>query len=417
MTLYSQKGVVMKIHNDFTLYFRVTPSGKRVVYFYAYDENGKRTNGRSTGQTTKTAARVLVNKLLKEGGLLPKKDEVPTFGEYAVNWWDWDNCEYLKKRRKRANLTQNYSDHMKRNLNKVVLPYFKNMKMDAITPAVIEAFLDSLIKQDYKNTTINDYYSTFKTMMIEAVEREVISKNPTAKVERLIKNRKEIKIITPLEFKKLFVGDWRKVWEDNRIVYTVNKLAALSGMRVSEILGLKGNYLYDDHVYVCMQYDIYGYRPTKTKDKHNIPLPASLIKDLKFLKEERGDGFLFSNNGGCKPICRKTILMYLRKALINIGISAAEIKERNLHIHAWRHFFITEMLKGGMTTEQTQAITMHKSERMTEIYTHFDPLDFKKAKEIQEALLQPVDEKPQAQEAGKKEMQPNVFSFPVFGVV
>ena len=34
----------MKVHNDFTLYFRVIPSGKKVVYFYAYDENGKRTH-------------------------------------------------------------------------------------------------------------------------------------------------------------------------------------------------------------------------------------------------------------------------------------------------------------------------------------------------------------------------------------
>jgi hypothetical protein len=93
---------------------------------------------------------VLVNRLLKEGALLPKKDGAPTFGEYAAGWRDWEKCEYLKKRRKRANLTQSYSDHMKRNLDKVVLPYFKNMKMDAVTPAVIEAFLDSLIKQKYK---------------------------------------------------------------------------------------------------------------------------------------------------------------------------------------------------------------------------------------------------------------------------
>jgi len=405
----------MKIHNDFTLYFRVIPSGKKVVYFYAYDENGKRTQGRSTGQTNKTAARVTVNRLLKEGALLPKKDSAPTFGEYAANWWDWEKCEYLKKRRKRANLTQSYSDHMKRNLDKVVLPYFKNTKMDAITPAVIEAFLDSLIKQKYKNTTINGYYGTFKTMMIEAVERGVITADPTAKVERLINDRDEIKIITPLEFKKLFVGDWSKVWEENRIACTVNKLAALSGMRVSEILGLKGSCLFDDHIYVCMQHDIYGYRPTKTKDKHNIPLPASLIADLKLLKETSGDGYLFSTNGGGSPICRKTVLMYLRKALINIGITAAEIKARNLHIHAWRHFFNTEMLKGGMTTEQAQAITTHKSERMTERYTHFDPLEFVKAKEIQEALLQPVGEMPQGLEAEKKEMPLNVFSFPVSG--
>ncbi len=53
---------------------------------------------------------------------------------------------------------------------------------------------------------------------------------------------------------------------------------------------------------------------------------------------------------------------------------------------------------------------------MTERYTHFDPLEFVKAKEIQEALLQPVDEKPQAREAEKKELPPNVFSFPVSGI-
>jgi len=48
---------------------------------------------------------------------------------------------------------------------------------------------------------------------------------------------------------------------------------------------------------------------------------------------------------------------------MNIGIASAEIKGRKVHIHAWRHFFNTEMLKGGMTTKQAQAITTHKSER------------------------------------------------------
>jgi hypothetical protein len=73
------------------------------------------------------------------------------------------------------------------------------------------------------------------------------------------------------------------------------------------------------------------------------------------------------------------------------------------------------MLKGGMTTEQAQAITTHKSERMTERYTHFDPLEFVKAKEIQEALLQPVDDKTQVQEVERKELPPNVVSFPAQG--
>jgi hypothetical protein len=37
----SKKEDFMKIHNDFTLYWRVFPSGKRAVYYYAYDENGR----------------------------------------------------------------------------------------------------------------------------------------------------------------------------------------------------------------------------------------------------------------------------------------------------------------------------------------------------------------------------------------
>ena len=207
----------MKIHNDFTLYFRVVPSGKRVVYYYAYDENGKRLAGKSTGETTLTAARLKCNRLLKAGTLVPKKDRIPTFAEFAVGWWDWEDCEYLKKRRKRANLTKNYTDQAKRIMDKVLLPYFGNMPMDKITLEVVEAFLDDFIKQNYKHSTINSYFSTLKTMMIEAEERRVIDKNPILKLGKLINNRKEIRIITQEEFKKLFVENWQKVWENDRI--------------------------------------------------------------------------------------------------------------------------------------------------------------------------------------------------------
>jgi hypothetical protein len=80
----------MKIHNDFTLYWRVLASGKRVVYYYVYDENNARLPGRSTGATTMTAARVVCNRPLKDGLLAPGKKAMPTFGEYAQGWWEWD---------------------------------------------------------------------------------------------------------------------------------------------------------------------------------------------------------------------------------------------------------------------------------------------------------------------------------------
>jgi hypothetical protein len=57
-------------------------------------------------------------------------------------------------------------------------------------------------------------------------------------------------------------------------------------------------------------------------------------------------------------------------------------------------------LKGGLSVKQTQAVTRHKSEDMTDNYLHFDESDFAKAKEVQDSLLEPVQEMPQEQAAG-----------------
>jgi hypothetical protein len=78
-------------------------------------------------------------------------------------------------------------------------------------------------------------------------------------------------------------------------------------MRTSEVLGLKGGFVYDGHIYLCKQFDEYGYRDTKTKDKHNVPLPLEVITDLTELRAMNGDGFVFSLDGGASPICRKTM--------------------------------------------------------------------------------------------------------------
>jgi integrase len=337
---------------------------------------------------------------LREGKLIPNSGFTPTFAEYAQGWWEWETCAYLKKRRKRRNLTQTYADNNKKNLVNHLVPYFGDMPLNKITRDDIEGWFDYLIEKDYQNTTINGYFGTLKTMMIEAAARKIIAATPTEKVEKLVNDRREIKIITPEEFKKLFVEDWKRVWDNDRISCAANKLAALTGMRASEALGLKGGFVYEGHIYLCKQYDEYGYRDTKTKDKHNIPLPSGMINDLLELKQMNGDGFVFSLDGGATPVCRKTMYQDFHRALRNIGMSDDEIRERHLHLHAWRHFFNTELLKGGLTIPQAQAVTGHKSDRMTEWYCHFDPAEFAQARRVQENLLSPEEPKPVKAGAG-----------------
>jgi hypothetical protein len=68
-----------------------------------------------------------------------------------------------------------------------------------------------------------------------------------------------------------------------------------------------------------------------------------------------------------------------------------------LNFHAWRHFCNTELQKAGLTVKKVQAVTGHKSERMTEWYTHFDPSEFGEVPKIQAKLLKP---KPEKRESG-----------------
>jgi integrase len=181
-------------------------------------------------------------------------------------------------------------------------------------------------------------------------------------------------------------------------------LAALTGMRVSEILGLKGGDVFDDHIFVALQYDQkHGDRETKTKTKDHIPLTAEMIKDLRKLMRVNGDGYLFSLTGGDKPVTVRHIYNGLIRALINMGMTKEGIKERGLNVHAWRHFCNTEMLNAGIPVKKVQAVTRHKSERMTERYTHFNPLDFVEVFDLQAELLK---KKPKKLETAGSERPP-----------
>ncbi|MDR2631252.1 MAG: site-specific integrase [Spirochaetaceae bacterium] len=386
------------MHNDFTLFTRKVPSGKTVVYYYAYDDEGRRLGPWTTGEANKTAARNYCNKLNREGRLLPGPKEMPTFAEYCTGFWDWENSPYLKERKKRRKLTQSYADKNQRVVEYTLLPYFGKMRVDKITADEIEKWFDHMIKEGYKHTTINGYYGTLKTMLVWAAKKKLIPGDPLAAFERLMNDRKDLKIITVDEFKDLFVTDWRKVWGNDVLRCTANKLAALTGMRMCEVLGLRGEFVFDKNLFLCGQFDGYGYRETKTKIKHHIPLAAELVRDLRKLIKVNGEGFLFSLDGGIKPVTPKHIGNGLRKAFKNIGLTDDEISDRGLNFHAWRHFCNTELQKAGLTVKKVQAVTGHKSERMTEWYTHFDPSEFGEVPKIQAKLLKPKTKKePSAQ--------------------
>ncbi len=66
-----------------------------MVYYYAYDADGKRQGPWSTKCLTLTEAQNYCHRLIRGGALLPKKKKALTFGEFAKGFWEGDS-EYIK---------------------------------------------------------------------------------------------------------------------------------------------------------------------------------------------------------------------------------------------------------------------------------------------------------------------------------
>jgi integrase len=111
-----------------------------------------------------------------------------------------------------------------------------------------------------------------------------------------------------------------------------------------------------------------------------------MIKLLKKLIEKNGKGYVFSLDGGGKPVCRKYFYDEFHRALKKIGIDQKEITRRGLSIHSWRHFLNTELQAQGLSLQQVQAVTGHKSDRMTEWYSHFDARQLSNVMEAQAVI-------------------------------
>jgi len=402
------------MRNDFTLFQREIPGGKKVFYYYAYDENGERRGPWTTKSLNKTAARNYCHALLRNGNLLPDKKKVLTFGEYAQGFWE-RGSEYIKNQESRADITDNYINNCRKMLVNQILPFFADTPIDKINDKDVNKWLlgfrERKVQKDgkteitkYQNTYANTVFGTFNVMLAEAVRRGLLAANPCDKVKRLKNDRKKITILTVEEVKKLFPKNYKSIWGDKIIAYAVNRLASLTGMRVGEILGLRGEYVFNDYIYICGQYGDEGYLPyTKTKENRNIPVMPEMIAVLKGLMKNNGKGFVFSQNGGAVPVTQAYIRKAFHQAMKKIGINEAEIKRRAITIHGWRHFLNTELLKQGLTIQQVQGVTGHKSDRMTELYNHLDQrqiTDVVKAQELIAGTNKPHNKKLPA-ETGK----------------
>jgi integrase len=376
----------------FTLYPRELASGKVVWYYQTYDDKGRRTVGRSTGQTTEAKAKRWCQDLHKTDKLVPKTRF--TLAEWAEErkWWIWGECLYCKGRLARSSpdkpaISQRYADDCLRILKTRIIPKHGHLKLEAITSEACEALLFAWAEKDGSSKSVNNWATVYRTMTGEAFRLGLIPEDPWKRVPLFVPSSKPRDTLTLEEARTLLnPATVDTIWKGHRLYWLINLTAALTGCRQGELLSLRKEDLFKDHIQVDHSWHIrYGMGPTKTKVKAPVPIPPFLYEALVELAV--WDGYLFSFTNGDSPCTGNRVTDALYAALAEIGIPDIDRRERNIVFHSWRKFLNTWLRSQNVSDAKIQAVTRHATQEMTEHYTVFKVEDFSEVSRAQEALM------------------------------
>jgi integrase len=311
-----------------------------------------------------------------------------TLREWAADFWDLEKSEYLKGRMRRRPITAGYVKSGKNCANNRILPFLGDLRLDAITETEIDRWLMGLVDRGISRVAANFAFGILSVMLGYACKREVIKANPCLLAKKLRHERREVKIITFEEAQKLFPDRWSDVW-DNYTCYVANKLAAFTGMRFGEVLGVRSECVHEGYLDVGMQYsDTAGYSEVKAHRPRRVPLHEVIEMDVRRLIEANGEGFVFVNKRqDGKPMGRTRVVNSFYKTMEKIGIDEGERKRRNLTFHSWRYFFCDLLLTAGVSDTKVMTIIGHATEIMKGSHARFGIANFLDVMDVQKNLM------------------------------
>jgi len=268
-----------------------------------------------------------------------------------------------------VNIRESTRQDYERNLRLYLLPAFDVVKVRVITPEMIEAFRNRLLKQGIGRRTINKCHTLLSAIFRYALRYRWITANPAAEVRKLraesgSHERPELdNILTPAEAALMLDA------ADDR--YRVLLLMALStGMRQGELLGLQWGDIEwaAKQVWVRRQYTRGRFSELKTRySRRKIGLGDDLIRELKAwkLRCPKGEHDLAFPNGAGNPenhgnLLNRGFYPTLRRA----GL-------RRIRFHDLRHTYASFLIAQNVHPKRIQALLGHSSIKVTmDTYGH-----------------------------------------------
>lgn len=375
------------------------PDGRWIAQVtLGYDNNGKRIRRTFYGQTRSEVAVKMtteINNGLKGGHASLQNDPL----EILMTEW----LLTFKK----AMVTPRTFERAMCTSKKHIYPNIGNLKLEEVTPPVIQRLFNNMSMQGYALASIKKVKFLLNQFFEYAVESQFLDHNPVHKTKLLSRERKtvtedEYKAI-PVELRSKFL----ELLEKSPILKPICITSMYAGLRIGEVLALKWKNLDFENCVIRVEnavtqvptFDKKGktlsrktvISDTKTAASvREVPMPDILIvalkewKDSQVLQEIRKDksftadsDLVFSNNNG------ELRTYWGTRAMFDRLLKENGMGNYGFHFHSLRHTYSSMLFEARVNPKVIQMLLGHKDVTTTiKTYNSIDRSYFKQATNV-----------------------------------
>ena len=237
----------------------------------------------------------------------------------------------------------------------------RRKRIESINIEELFSYISYLSTNDIQSSSRNRKIYALRSFFSFLLEEKHINKNPASEINIAKTERKLPDYLSAEEIDRLFnfIVDSDVKLRDR----TILEMLYSTGMRVSELCGLKLENIFLDDNYILIM--------GKGKKERYIPIGKSLKEYLtKYLNHSRNvilkkrvSSFVFVNQKFGKALSRMGIWKILKSYLIQSGIN------KNVSPHTLRHSFATHLLQRGADLRVIQELLGHSDISTTQVYT------------------------------------------------
>ena len=268
---------------------------------------------------------------------------------------------YLRYERNRSPRTVQLYEKSLRDFETYVQGLDDCLSLETVDTDVVRSWVEHLMDQGKKATTVNLGLSAVRTFYRYALSRHIVAKDPAHAVTGPKKAKPLPQFVRESEMDELLDEQhWTEEYNKVR-ARTIILMFYETGIRLAELVGLDDA----DVDLAAMQLKVTGKRNKQRIVPFGEELAAALRDYVARRDQElvRQSPALFLDRKG-ERISRSVVQRIVKTHLTGF----TTLKKRSPHV--LRHSFATAMLNNGAGLESVKKLLGHESLETTEIYTH-----------------------------------------------